>query len=75
MLVLSRKKNEAIHIGEDITIRVVAVRGNRVQLAIDAPEQFRILRGEIAITAGLDSVDAGPGGGGPQRSLAMSPAA
>ncbi len=47
MLVLSRKKNESIVIGDDISIRVVAVRGNRVRIAIDAPEHIRIRRGEL----------------------------
>ncbi len=47
MLVLSRKIGEKIHIGGDITIEVRRVAGNRVTLAVDAPRDVRILRGEL----------------------------
>ena len=47
MLVLSRKIGEKIHVGNDITIEVRRVAGNRVTLAVDAPRQVRILRGEL----------------------------
>ena len=48
MLVLSRKPGEKVVIGHGITLTVVEVQGNRVQLAFDAPEQVRILRTELA---------------------------
>lgn len=48
MLVLSRKAGQAITIGEDITVEVRRVAGNRVTLALQAPKDVRILRGEIA---------------------------
>ncbi len=47
MLVLSRKIGEKIHVGNDITIEVRRVAGNRVTLAVDAPRNVRILRGEL----------------------------
>ncbi len=47
MLVLSRKIGERIHIGENITIEIRRVAGNRVTLALDAPRTVRILRGEL----------------------------
>jgi carbon storage regulator len=47
MLVLSRKTGERIHIGNNITIEVRRVAGNRVTLALDAPRDVRILRGEL----------------------------
>lgn len=47
MLVLSRKIGERIHIGEDITVEIRRVAGNRVTLALDAPRSVRILRGEL----------------------------
>jgi carbon storage regulator len=47
MLVLSRKENQSIQIGDDITIKVVLVAGRRVKLAIDAPRAVRVLRGEL----------------------------
>jgi carbon storage regulator CsrA len=48
MLVLSRKPGEKVVIGNGITLTVVEVKGNRVRLAFDAPDQVRILRAELA---------------------------
>jgi carbon storage regulator len=47
MLVLSRKQNQSILIGDDIAITVVQVQGNRVRLAIDAPKHVSIHRDEL----------------------------
>lgn len=47
MLVLSRKRNESIVIGDSITIKVVEVKGNRVRLAISAPREVPVRRGEL----------------------------
>jgi carbon storage regulator len=47
MLVLSRKVGEKILVGDDITITVQRVAGGRVSLAIEAPRDVRILRGEL----------------------------
>ena len=52
MLVLSRKPGEKVVIGNSITLAVVEVRGNRVRLAFDAPDQVRILRAELACRQG-----------------------
>ena len=48
MLALSRKPGEKVVIGNGITLTVVEVRGDRVRLAFHAPEEVRILRGELA---------------------------
>ncbi len=47
MLVLSRKKNESIHIGGDIIISVVEVLGDRVRIGVTAPPDVQIVRSEI----------------------------
>jgi carbon storage regulator len=47
MLVLSRKSGELIHIGDEITVEVRRIAGNRVTLALRAPRDVRILRGEL----------------------------
>lgn len=47
MLVLSRKANESIQIGENVTIEIRRIAGNRVTVAINAPRDVRILRGEL----------------------------
>jgi carbon storage regulator len=44
MLVLSRKINERILIGDHIVITVVEVNGDRVKLGITAPDDVQILR-------------------------------
>ncbi len=60
MLVLSRKAGEKIIIGDGITLSVVEVKGNRVRIAIDAPDQVRILRGELACWQGEPAACDGP---------------
>lgn len=47
MLVLSRKVGEKIVIGDNITLVVNKVVGNRVSLGIEAPRDVRIVRGEL----------------------------
>lgn len=47
MLVLSRKKDEAIRIGDEITIKVIALKGGGVRLGIDAPIDIAIVRSEL----------------------------
>lgn len=47
MLVISRKKGEAVLIGEDIEVKIVGVDGNNIKLAISAPSNIGILRKEI----------------------------
>lgn len=47
MLVLSRKKDERIIIGDSITIMVIEIRGDKVRLGIDAPKEVTVHREEI----------------------------
>ena len=47
MLVLSRKVGERIHVGDNITIEIRRIAGNRVTIALGAPRDVRILRGEL----------------------------
>lgn len=47
MLVLSRKKNEAIVINGNIRIIIVEVRGDKVRLGIEAPKEVPVHRHEI----------------------------
>ncbi len=48
MLVLSRRVGESVCVGPGVTIRVIETKGNRVRLAIDAPADVRITRGELS---------------------------
>lgn len=47
MLVLTRKKEESIMIGDEIEITVVSVSGGQVQLGIDAPRGIPVHRKEV----------------------------
>jgi carbon storage regulator len=47
MLVLSRLNDESIMIGENIEVRIVNVRGNKVRLGIDAPKSIPVHRKEV----------------------------
>jgi len=47
VLILSRKRNEKIMIGDEITIMIVDIRGDQVQVGIDAPRSIPVHRHEI----------------------------
>ena len=47
MLVLSRKEGEKLVIGNDITLVVSKISGNRVTVGIEAPPDVKIFRGEL----------------------------
>ena len=47
MLILSRKIGEAIVVGDDVTIRIVDIKGKNVRLGVDAPRQKAIHREEV----------------------------
>lgn len=47
MLVLSRKKNERIRIGDSIEVNVIAIQGNRVKIGIQCPSDVPVHREEV----------------------------
>lgn len=47
MLVLSRKQDEKIIIGDSITLMVVSIQGDKVRLGIEAPKEVTIHREEV----------------------------
>lgn len=57
MLVLTRKQNEKIRIGDNITITVVRMKGKSVRLGIEAPHNVNVLRGELVFDAVDDDGD------------------
>lgn len=47
MLVLTRKLDESIRIGDEIRITVLRVKGNTVRIGIEAPKHVRVIREEL----------------------------
>ena len=47
MLVLSRHRDESIIIGDDVVITIVDIRGDKVRLGIDAPQDIPVHRREV----------------------------
>jgi carbon storage regulator len=47
MLILSRKVNEKIMIGEDISISIIEIRGDQVRIGVDAPKTVKVFRREV----------------------------
>ena len=58
MLVLSRKVNETIKIGDDIEIRILEVKGDTVRIGIEAPKSIDILRGELVLSVSESNTEA-----------------
>jgi len=68
MLILTRKKGEAIAIGDNIQVHVLNVKGGQVRIGIDAPREIKVNREEClkvsvdhhlvadACLAGIDTV-------------------
>jgi carbon storage regulator len=49
VLVLTRKSNQSIMIGDDIEISVLAVMGEKVRIGIDAPRSVPVFRREVYV--------------------------
>ena len=51
MLVLSRKMNERVIIGENVEVEILEIRGNVVRIGIKAPRDVSVIRQEICIAS------------------------
>lgn len=60
MLVLSRKEGERIQIGDNITLVVSKVSGNRVTIGIEAPRDVKVVRGELGEAVTPEPAVSGP---------------
>lgn len=47
MLILSRKIDEKIKIGEDITLTIIEIRGDQVKIGVEAPKNVKVFRQEV----------------------------
>ena len=68
MLVLTRKSNQSIMIGDDIEVSVLSVVGDKVRIGIEAPTAVPVFRTEIYLEIHRDRREA-PGAKGAERSL------
>jgi carbon storage regulator len=49
VLILTRRTGESLVIGDDVTITILALKGNQVRVGIDAPKEISIHREEVAL--------------------------
>ncbi len=61
MLVLTRKANESIMIGDEIEISVLAITGEKIRIGIEAPRSIPVFRKEIYLDIQRDGDDEGDG--------------
>ena len=76
MLVLTRKRDEKIVIGDSITITIIDIRGGKIRIGIDAPKDVTVHRQEIydAIQQERDLKASAADGEQPQTSAGTDPA-
>jgi carbon storage regulator len=60
MLVLTRKSNQSIMIGDDIEVSVLSVVGEKVRIGIQAPQTIPVFRTEIYLEIQRQGVDGAP---------------
>ncbi|MFH1302718.1 MAG: carbon storage regulator [Planctomycetota bacterium] len=57
MLVLTRKRDEVIQIGDNIVIKILKTGKGAIKIGIDAPENVRVIRGELLEEYTPESID------------------
>ena len=57
MLVLTRKSNQSIMIGDDIELSVLAIMGENVRIGIEAPRKVPVFRKEVYLEIQLERSD------------------
>jgi carbon storage regulator len=62
VLILTRRLNETLMIGTEITVTVLGVKGNQVRLGVNAPKSVAVLREEV-----FDRIQSEDGDGNTQR--------
>lgn len=73
MLVLTRKENESIMIGDDIEVKVLDVKDNQVKLGIMAPKSITVHRREVYLAIQSENKEASAPQGAEDVSKLLSP--
>ncbi len=60
MLVLTRKSNQSIMIGDDVEVSVLAVTGEKVRIGIQAPQEIPVFRKEIYLEIHREGAEEAP---------------
>lgn len=60
MLILTRRTGEALHIGENVSVTVLGVKGNQVRLGINAPRDVGVYREEIYLRINAEGAEMAP---------------
>ena len=63
MLVLTRKSNQSIMIGDDIEVSVLAIMGEKVRIGIQAPRDIPVFRKEVYLEIQQERVESSAGKG------------
>lgn len=58
MLILSRKQNESIMIGDQIEISVIDIKGEQVKIGIRAPKNVKVYRQEVYLAIQQENIEA-----------------
>jgi carbon storage regulator len=61
MLVLTRKSNQSIMIGDDIEVSVLAIMGEKVRIGIQAPRDIPVFRKEVYLEIQQERIGGGKG--------------
>jgi carbon storage regulator len=62
MLVLTRKTNQSIMIGDDVEVSVLAIMGEKVRIGIQAPREVPVFRKEVYLEIQQEQVNSTKGG-------------
>jgi carbon storage regulator len=62
MLILTRKVDEKIRIGDDIAVTIIEVRGDQVKVGVEAPKHVKVFRQEVFATIQAENKAAAQGG-------------
>lgn len=66
MLVLTRKTNQSIMIGDDVEVSVLSVLGEKVRLGIQAPREVPVFRKEVYLEIHAERLDEAPAAAPPE---------